>query len=182
MAPIIRVDAGGGGTTGIPACPHRGKTGIPACPHRGKTGIPACPPGTGPATEERRPAENRDVLHWLETRLRVDPAPLQRWIGDRDSGWALDHSRKGARPNAGCRVAKGRRHAVSSPQAEAQARLSLYARVAELADAQDLKSCGPKGPCGFDPRPGQSPKPPSHTGLRLSPASRNTKPETRDPG
>ncbi len=28
------------------------------------------------------------------------------------------------------------------------------ARVAELADAQDLKSCGPKGPCGFDSRPG----------------------------
>ena len=29
----------------------------------------------------------------------------------------------------------------------------LQAGVAELADAQDLKSCGPKGPCGSDPRP-----------------------------
>jgi hypothetical protein len=27
------------------------------------------------------------------------------------------------------------------------------AGVAELADAQDLKSCDPKGSCGFDPRP-----------------------------
>lgn len=26
--------------------------------------------------------------------------------------------------------------------------------MAELADAQDLKSCGPYGPCGFDPRSG----------------------------
>jgi hypothetical protein len=25
--------------------------------------------------------------------------------------------------------------------------------VAELADAQDLKSCGAKAPCGSDPRP-----------------------------
>ena len=27
-------------------------------------------------------------------------------------------------------------------------------RMAELADAQDLKSCGPNGPYGFDPRSG----------------------------
>ena len=26
--------------------------------------------------------------------------------------------------------------------------------MAELADAQDLKSCGPNGPYGFDPRSG----------------------------
>jgi hypothetical protein len=26
--------------------------------------------------------------------------------------------------------------------------------VVELVDTQDLKSCGPKGPCGFDSRPG----------------------------
>ena len=31
---------------------------------------------------------------------------------------------------------------------------SALGRVAELADAQDLKSCGPLGPCGFEPRPG----------------------------
>jgi hypothetical protein len=31
--------------------------------------------------------------------------------------------------------------------------LHLNAGVAELADAQDLKSCDPKGSCGFDPRP-----------------------------
>ncbi len=30
------------------------------------------------------------------------------------------------------------------------------AQVAELADAQDLKSCGPIGPCGFDSRPGHN--------------------------
>ncbi len=30
------------------------------------------------------------------------------------------------------------------------------AGVAELADAQDLKSCDPRGSCGFDPRPRQS--------------------------
>jgi hypothetical protein len=30
----------------------------------------------------------------------------------------------------------------------------LRARVAKLADAKDLKSFGPKGPCGFDPHPG----------------------------
>ena len=29
----------------------------------------------------------------------------------------------------------------------------LYAGVAKLADAQDLKSCGPYGPCGFDSHP-----------------------------
>lgn len=29
----------------------------------------------------------------------------------------------------------------------------IPAGVAELADAQDLKSCDPKGSCGFDPRP-----------------------------
>ena len=28
-----------------------------------------------------------------------------------------------------------------------------YAEVAKLADAQDLKSCGPHRPCGFDPHP-----------------------------
>jgi hypothetical protein len=31
--------------------------------------------------------------------------------------------------------------------------LPPYAGVAELADAQDLKFCDPKGSCGFDPRP-----------------------------
>ena len=31
--------------------------------------------------------------------------------------------------------------------------LPPYAGVAELADAQDLKSCDPEGSCGFDPRP-----------------------------
>ena len=31
--------------------------------------------------------------------------------------------------------------------------LDSQAGVAELADAQDLKSCGPEGPCGSDPRP-----------------------------
>ena len=30
---------------------------------------------------------------------------------------------------------------------------SMQAEVAKLADAQDLKSCGPDGPCGFDPHP-----------------------------
>ena len=30
---------------------------------------------------------------------------------------------------------------------------SLYAGVAKLADAPDLKSCGPYGPCGFDSHP-----------------------------
>jgi hypothetical protein len=79
-------------------------------------------------------------------------------------------------------IARSPRHGLSSRQTEAEPRFSVYARVAELADAQDLKSCGPKGPCGFDPRPGQSPQPPSHAGLRLSPVSRNAKPETRDPG
>jgi hypothetical protein len=34
--------------------------------------------------------------------------------------------------------------------------LPVDAGVAELADAQDLKSCDPKGSCGFDPRPRQS--------------------------
>ena len=29
----------------------------------------------------------------------------------------------------------------------------LYAGVAKLADAQDLKSCGLYGPCGFDSHP-----------------------------
>jgi hypothetical protein len=29
-----------------------------------------------------------------------------------------------------------------------------YAQVAKLVDAQDLKSCGSKRPCGFDSRPG----------------------------
>ena len=29
----------------------------------------------------------------------------------------------------------------------------LRAEVAKLADAQDLKSCGSNGPCGFDSRP-----------------------------
>ena len=28
-----------------------------------------------------------------------------------------------------------------------------HAEVAKLADAQDLKSCEPKGSCGFDPHP-----------------------------
>ena len=31
---------------------------------------------------------------------------------------------------------------------------SGFGRVAELADAQDLKSCVPLGTCGFEPRPG----------------------------
>ena len=31
---------------------------------------------------------------------------------------------------------------------------ALQARVAKLADATDLKSVGPQGPCGFEPRPG----------------------------
>ena len=31
-----------------------------------------------------------------------------------------------------------------------------HAGVAELADAQDLKSCDAKASCGFDPRPRQS--------------------------
>ena len=30
----------------------------------------------------------------------------------------------------------------------------MLARVAKLADARDLKSRGPRGPCGFDSRPG----------------------------
>ena len=34
--------------------------------------------------------------------------------------------------------------------------LHHYAGVAELADAQDLKSCDAKASCGFDPRPRQS--------------------------
>jgi hypothetical protein len=32
--------------------------------------------------------------------------------------------------------------------------LSFTAWVVELVDTQDLKSCGPKRPYGFDPRPG----------------------------
>ena len=32
-------------------------------------------------------------------------------------------------------------------------RTEQYAGVAELADAQDLKSCDPKGSCGFETRP-----------------------------
>ena len=39
-------------------------------------------------------------------------------------------------------------------RALAHIRLSEIARVAEQADARDLKSCVPKGTCGFDPHPG----------------------------
>ena len=40
-----------------------------------------------------------------------------------------------------------------SPSARG-ANLSYHARVAESADARDLKSLSPKGECGFDPHPG----------------------------
>ena len=48
--------------------------------------------------------------------------------------------------------------ATSSPASKAgnpyrRAWAGSDAEVAELADAQDLKSCGPHGPCGFDPHP-----------------------------
>src|SRR5262245_42600700 len=42
------------------------------------------------------------------------------------------------------------------PRAKSRPRkllIPLQAGVAELADAQDLKSWVPKGACGFDPRP-----------------------------
>ncbi len=32
--------------------------------------------------------------------------------------------------------------------------ISFHARMVELVDTQDLKSCGQKWPCGFDPRSG----------------------------
>ena len=40
-----------------------------------------------------------------------------------------------------------------SPKRYEYNRLSIYAGVAELADAQDLKSWVPQGACGFDSHP-----------------------------
>jgi hypothetical protein len=46
------------------------------------------------------------------------------------------------------------RQSLSAPGRAVNIRETHHGRVAELADAQDLKSCDPLGSYGFEPRPG----------------------------